>query len=211
ADTNPLDPFGYRNITPTQRLYARVSNKANCATIIPFELVVSSTRAFNAVIERCDEDLNGIMSFDLREADDQLLEGQSSGIEISYYSTSEAALLEDQVYLVPDIFTNTSAYDQVVYARLENNNACYAVSEIQLIVQKRPDFEFLREWVYCANTFPKTITIEPDFVPEPGRTYTYLWSPEGQATRNLETSLSGTHTLTITDAVTKCSATRSVV
>lgn len=205
SNTNPLEPFGYRNITPTQRLFARVSNRAECVTIIPFELVVSSTRAFNAVIERCDENLDGFMSFDLRYANDQLLEGQSSAIEVSYYSTSEGALLEDQIYLLPDNFENTLAYNQVVYARLENNNACYAVSEIQLIVQKRPDFEFLTEWVYCTNTFPQTITLEPDFVPEPGRTYTYLWSPEGQTTRNLVTNRSGAHTLTITDAVTKCS------
>src|SRR5690606_1186331 len=130
ANTNtiPLEPFGYRNISPSQRLYARVSNLADCVTIIPVELVVSTTRAFNAIIERCDEDLNGFMSFDLREANDQLLEGQSSAIEISYYSTIEGALLEDPVYLLADIFENTTAYDQVVYARLENNNACFAVS-----------------------------------------------------------------------------------
>ena len=212
ANTNtiPLEPFGYRNISPSQRLYARVSNLADCVTIIPVELVVSTTRAFNAIIERCDEDLNGFMSFDLREANDQLLEGQSSAIEISYYSTIEGALLEDPVYLMADIFENTTAYDQVVYARLENNNACFAVSEIQLIVQKRPEFEFVTQWVYCTNTFPQTITIEPDFVPEPGRSYTYEWAPEGQTTRNLVTNLSGTHTLTITDAATKCETSRSL-
>src|SRR5690606_2119375 len=212
ANTNtiPLEPFGYRNISPSQRLYARVSNLADCVTIIPVELVVSTTRAFNAIIERCNEDLNGFMSFDLREANDQLLEGQSSAIEISYYSTIEGALLEDPVYLMADIFENTTAYDQVVYARLENNNACFAVSEIQLIVQKRPEFEFVTQWVYCTNTFPQTITIEPDFVPEPGRSYTYEWAPEGQTTRNLVTNLSGTHTLTITDAATKCETSRSL-
>src|SRR5690606_30667562 len=50
SGTNPLDPFGYRNLTPSQPLFARISNRANCITIVPFELLVSSTRASNAVI-----------------------------------------------------------------------------------------------------------------------------------------------------------------
>src|SRR5690606_5674888 len=120
-----------RNLTPSQPLFARISNRANCITIVPFELLVSSTRASNAVIERCDENLDGFMSFNLQEANVQLLAEQAIDIEISYYSTPEGALLEDAQFLLNNIFKNTSPYNQVVYARLENDNACYALSEIE--------------------------------------------------------------------------------
>ena len=210
SGTNALDPFGYRNTSPTQRLYARVSNRADCVTIIPFELVVSSTQALNAEIERCDENLDGFMQFDLREANEQLLAGQSIDIEISYYSTSEGALLEDPEYLIGNIFENSTPYSQKVYARLENNNACYALSEIQLIVQKRPEYELESERIYCTNTFPQNVTVQPIFIPDPSRTYAYAWSPEGQTTQNLETNLTGIHTLTITDVAPGCFTQRSI-
>lgn len=209
--SDALVPFGYRNITPTQRLFARINNRADCVTVVPFELVVSSTGAANAVIERCDENLNGVMSFDLREANDQLLSGQNPEIDISYYSTSEGALLEDPMYLLPDIYENHTPYNQIVYARLENGNACYAISQIRLIVQPRPVFQLEEERVYCTNTFPQQITITPTFELDPARSYTFEWSPEGQTTRNLQTNLTGTHTIKVTDVATGCSSQRSVI
>lgn len=210
AGTGAVAPFGYRNLTPSQTLYARITNRADCVTVVPLELVVSSTRATNAIIERCDENLDGFMSFNLPEANDQLLSGQNAGIEVSYYSSSDAALLEDSRYVLPNIFTNTSSYNQVIYARLENGNACYAISEIQLIVQRRPEFEVQEEWIYCTNTFPQTITVTPTYNLDPARSYSYEWSPEGQTTPNLETNLSGIHTLTVTDVATGCFTKRSV-
>ncbi len=211
AGTGAVEAFGYRNLTPTQRLFARITNRAECVTIVPFELVVSSTRAANALIERCDERLNGFMSFDLREANDQLLSGQTMDIDVSYYATSAGALLEDPLYLLPNIYENSSAYNQIVYARLENDNACFAISEIRLIVQRRPEFELGEERIYCTNTFPQSITITPDYNLDPSRSYAFEWLPEGQTTRNLETNLSGTHRLTVTDIATGCSTQRSVV
>ncbi len=202
--TGAVVPFGYRNLTPTQSLYARITNRADCVTVVPFQLVVSSTRASKSVIERCDENLNGFQRFDLQEANDQLLSGQTIEIEVSYYSTSEGALLEDPRYLLPRIYENTTPYNQLIYARLENDNACFAVSTIQLIVQPRPEFELEKERIYCTNTFPQQITISPTYNLDPARNYIFEWSPEGQTTRNLQTNLTGRHTLKVTDVATGC-------
>lgn len=208
--TNAITPFGYRNLVPTQRLFARVTNRADCTVIVPFELVVSTTRAENVLLERCDENDNGIMSFDLTQANPGLLTGQTIDIDISYYSTSDGALLEDPAYRLPSRYENVTPFNQTIYARLENNNACFAVSEIRLQVNRRPVFTLDNEVIYCTNTFPATISVQPNLNLDPNRIYTYQWLPEGQTTSQLVTNLTGRHSLTVTDAATGCSNTETI-
>jgi len=172
--------------------------------------VVSSTTANNVILELCDEEDSGFRTFDLENSESQLLAGQSSEIKISFYSTMEAALLEDSNLQLNRRHENSIAYNSVIYARLENNNACFAISEVELRVYKRPEFELPEEMIYCNNTFPETISITPDFNLDPSANYTYNWLPEGQTTEVLQTNLTGTHSLTITNVQTGCTQTKTI-
>ena len=205
TESNAIDPVGYENTNPTETVYARVTNPAGCSITVPIDLIVSSSAANTAVLEGCDLDDTGFAEFDLSQADTQVLDGVSGNYEVHYYPTEEAALLEDSALELPQWYTNQTAYNETVYARVENNNACFAISTVALILIPRPDFSLETEAIYCEASYPETQTYSPDYTDlDPSRTYTYEWFPEGQTTPYLETNLSGDHTLRVTDVNTGC-------
>ena len=207
---NAIEPLGYENKTPSQTLYAHVANPADCPIVVPFKLIVSSTRANNITLEVCDNSETGLATVDLNRAKPKLLAGQSPTLGINFYTTERAALLESDDDLLPETYTMTQRYDQTVYARLENNNSCYAISKVQLHVNPLPDFELDESTIICSNLFPQTITIVPDLAIDPTENYTYQWMPTKQKTQELVTNQIGQHTLTVTNTRTGCSRSRTI-
>lgn len=209
--TQAIDPMGYANRTPDQTLFVHLTNPADCELVIPFRLIVSSTTANGASLATCDIQENGYHTFDLSEADSQLLAGQSQAIAISYYTTAAAALLEDVTSQLPVIYENVTPFKDTVYARLDNNDQCFAISQITLSVFALPDFAPLANQAVCANLQSETITISPEYTLDPTGTYSYLWMPTGDITPELTTNQPGEYTLTVTNDITGCSRSRSVL
>ena len=72
-------------------------------------------------------------------------------------------------------------------------------------VNPKPDFSLPAEAFYCASNFPNLQTFSPDYSNlDMSETYTYEWFPEGQTTPDLETNLTGVHTLRVTNVATNC-------
>ncbi|HEA30826.1 MAG TPA: T9SS type B sorting domain-containing protein [Leeuwenhoekiella sp.] len=209
--TQAINPIGYANTTANQTLYVYLTNPAACSLVVPFELNVSSTVANSATLTACDVQENGYNTFDLSVANAQLLAGQSPTIDITYYSTPDAALLEDENQQLPVSYENITPYEDTVYARLENNEQCFAISEIVLVIFPLPDVAPIADEIICANLLAETVTISPEYNLDPSYDYTYLWMPTGQTTLELITREPGTHTLTVTNTTTGCSRSRSVV
>ncbi|MEC7783227.1 MAG: T9SS type B sorting domain-containing protein [Bacteroidota bacterium] len=205
TSSNPIDPIGFENTTPVETVYARITNPAGCSIINTIDLQVSSTTANTALLEGCDLNDTGFAEFDLSQADAQVLGGLTGSYDVHYYPTEEAALLEDSALELPQLYTNQKAYNETVFARVENNNACFAISTVELNLIPRPDFSLAAEAIYCAASFPETQTYSPDYTNlDASRTYSYEWFPEGQSTPYLETNLPGDHTLRVTDVNTGC-------
>ena len=204
-DIDPIEPLGYENKTSSETLYARIFNSAGCAVAAPLQIKVSSTVASNTVLQQCDLNDNGIAMFDLTQAN-QVVAGASSGTpDIQYYLSERGALLEDSTLLLPANYTITTPYSQTVFARVENNNACFAISNVVLKVNSRPDFKLPEEAYYCETFFPELQVFSPDYSNlDTTQTYTYEWFPEGQTTPYLETNRVGDHTLRVTDVSTGC-------
>ncbi|MGO4910819.1 T9SS type B sorting domain-containing protein [Leeuwenhoekiella sp. W20_SRS_FM14] len=204
-DFDPIEPVGYENKRPSETLYARIVNPAGCAVAAPLNLVVSSTAVSTGLLEECDVDDTGFVMFNLRNADSQVSGASTGTPDINYYLTERGALLEDANELLPVAYTNSTAYNQIVFARVENNNACFAISQLELRVNPKPDFTLPEEAFYCASVFPELETYVPDYSNlDTSRTYTYLWLPEGQTKPELQTNLPGEHTLRVTDVLTNC-------
>ena len=157
---NEIDGNAYDNIMNPQTIYAKVSNAlTGCFAISKVILEVSLTNSKDAVLEVCDDDgtEDGLHVFDLSNANSQVLAGTLPGIDLAYYETYNDALLESNP--LSTTFTNTNAYSQIIYARAENANACYGISEVQLSVLELPNIEKEFETLYCLNSFPQTITL----------------------------------------------------
>ncbi len=144
SDLNVIDnPSSYDNsIAFSQMIFARIVPDSNptcfsvssflIETINPPDLIVPSP------LEECDDNYDGIVSyFDLSEKTDEILNAQT-GIVVTYHETIEDA--ENNANGIVDLYTNTTADNQTLHVRLEDNETgCAATTTLDLIVNPIPE------------------------------------------------------------------------
>ncbi|MEZ4802370.1 MAG: T9SS type B sorting domain-containing protein [Gelidibacter sp.] len=198
-DTNEIDGNAFENFFNPQTVYANVvDTTTGCSNLAVVTLAVSTTSAYDATIEQCDDDgtEDGFYNFDLTDANPTILFALPANLDVSYYETYNDALLETNS--LGNTYTNTTPYSQIIYARVENANACYGISEVQLTVFELPNIELESESVYCLNSFPETITITGGVIGDSPSNYYYLWST-GENTSEIMVNEPGTYTVTVTN------------
>jgi gliding motility-associated-like protein len=99
--------------------------------------------------ELCDDDYDGIQTFDLSELDQQVIGGQTD-LTISYHVSIEDAI--ENINLLPIIFTNTIQDNQTIFIRIENNiTGCYETGSTNLIVNPKPFINTLQPYEVCDD------------------------------------------------------------
>ena len=199
-NTNEIDGTSFSNTISTQIIYVQViNNNTGCYRISQLTLDVTATDATDAILTNCDDDgvEDGFYNFDLSLAEATILTNLPNNVTLSYYETYDDSLLE--VNSLGTTFTNTVPYSQTIYARIENDNACFGIAEIQLIVYEIPDIETEFETIYCLNTFPDTITLDSGLINNLPSDFTYLWST-GETTQEIQINATGTYSVTVTNA-----------
>ena len=175
--TNEIDGNAFSNFQNPQIIYVQViDDVTGCFSISELTLEVSATAANDAFLEACDDDgtEDGFHSFTLSDADATVLAGLPADVTLSYYETYEDALLEQGP--LGNSFTNTVAYSQTIYVRVENDNACYGINEVLLTVHELPDIETEDEVLYCLNFYPELITLTGGVFNDFPNNYFYEWS-----------------------------------
>lgn len=208
ARTTEIDGTSYNNIKNPQTIYVEVYNTiTSCFDYSELTIAVSSTDSNDAELVLCDEDEeDGLQTFTLTDADAQLTNGLPAGLTILYFENYNDALLE--VNSLSNTYTNTTPYAQTIYARIENANNCYGISEVQLKVSKRPEIESDAILYYCTNKFPETLEINAGIIGDLPSNYTYNWSTS-ESTYAIEINEIGTYTVTVTNAA-GCSINRTL-
>ncbi|MEZ4795883.1 MAG: T9SS type B sorting domain-containing protein [Flavobacteriaceae bacterium] len=209
-DNNEIDGTSYNNTANPQTIYVRIINDiTSCYDIAELILEVSTTTANNAALFECDDDgvEDGFYEFDLSQADITVLSGTPAGVTLNYYATYEDALLEQNA--LPNNHTNLVPYNDTIYARVEDDNACYGINEVQLTVYKLPDIETEFETMYCLNFFPDTITLNAGLVSGNPNDFTYAWST-GENTYEIDVNAAATYSVTVTNT-NGCSKDRTIV
>ena len=208
-ETMPLNGNLYSNVTNPEMIYVRVENiNTECYSVAELVLDVSLTNISDGQLFICDDDgtEDGMHEFTLSDADADVLINAPAGVTLFYYETSNDALLEQNP--IGPLFTNSTPYSQTIYARAENANACYGISEIELTVYELPDIETTEDVVYCLNTFPETITLNAGLNAGVPTDYTYLWST-GEMTHEIQINAVGTYTVTVTNT-NNCTKDRTI-
>ena len=154
----------YSNIVPfSQQIFARIvpDSNPNCfsvgnfliETISPPDIIVPTA------LEECDDDYDGIVSFfDLSEKTDEVLNGQT-GIIVSYHETIEDA--ENNANSITDLYTNTTADNQTIHVRLEDNETgCAATTTLELIVNSIPEITTPPILEVCDANYDGITTID---------------------------------------------------
>ncbi len=206
---NEIDGNAFNNWENPQIIYVQViDDLTGCYSIAELTLVVSTTNANDASLTECDDDgiEDGFHVFDLSEATATVINGLPANVTLNYYEVYEDALLEQNP--LGNLFTNTIAYSQTIYVRVENDNACYGINEIQLTVLELPNIETNEEILYCLNFFPELITLTGGIIGDSPSNYFYNWST-GETTSEIQVNQPGTYIVTVTNT-DGCSKVRTI-
>lgn len=211
ARTQQVSGNAFNNTVNPQTIYVElIDNQTGCTSFSELVLEVSTTDVNDATLTPvCDDDgiEDGFHVFNLNDANSLVITGiPIAGLTISYYETYDDALLE-QNPLNPS-YTNTVAYNQTIFARVENQNNCYGISEITLTVNPLPDIITNDLEYYCLNIFPVTIPINAGMLNDLPSNYSYSWST-GENLYEIQINETGTFTVTVTNA-NGCSKERTV-
>ncbi|GMN09468.1 hypothetical protein MTsPCn9_00760 [Croceitalea sp. MTPC9] len=187
-DNSIQETIGYINASPfNTTIYYKKVNEYNCESIGQLNLQVVPTLTSDSskkTIYVCDEDSNDLIlsgSFDLLEAvDSDTLEN----FEVSFYGNRQNASLE-----IDELSTVLTREPTTVYARVENENQCVDVLEIDLIVNPTPRLDYPDEILFCTDGPPITILAPEGFD-------LYHWT---QLDTNANLELSDTDELEVTN------------
>ncbi|MGJ8746106.1 T9SS type B sorting domain-containing protein [Polaribacter sp.] len=155
--TQPItNETNYENLNVTQRIYAKVENKANatCFAKTSFLIEVFELPVINSPVslKQCDNsDINGFSAFNINEAKSKIVTNPDV-YTITFFE--EKSLAENNISPIPNPtnYTNEVVTTDTVWARVENNNTCFRVSEVNLIVSTTeiPN-TFLKSFYECDD------------------------------------------------------------
>ena len=203
-----ISAFPFTNTQNPQIVYAQVINDiTGCFDISQISLEVSLTSGTDAVLASCDDDgvEDGFYVFTLSDATSTILSGLPSDYDLVYYETYDDALVEQNP--LSNTFTNTSAYNQTIYARIENNNQCYGVNSLELVVYELPQLLDDDQTFFCIDSNSDPVTLDSGIIGNPND-YSFQWS-SGQDTAEIEIIQGGTYTVTVTN-INNCSQSKSI-
>lgn len=195
ANTNAIaNPENYTNKTANQIIYVRLENEYNCSRIAEITLQISNTSiAPQAPVATCDEDdkQDGLYQFDLNtQVSLQLSAGLPPGLTFSYYLTASDALKDANA--LPNIFKNTIAFTQIIYAKATNGADCYDIVPITLVVHTFDPPNFADESQYLCKGEPITLSVAAGFA-------SYSWNT-GSTSNTIPVSTAGDYSVTVKDA-----------
>lgn len=197
--TSEVNGDAFNNTSNPQIIYVEVINNASgCIGYSELTLAVTVTDSNNAYLTFCDDDgiEDGLYNFNLEDASADILAGLPANLDVVYYQTFKDAVLE-QNPLNP-MYTNATPYYHIVYARVENANDCYGISQVFLYVFPLPDIKTEDLFYYCLNDFPETISIDAALNSGNPNSYTYNWS-NGANTYATQINEPGIYTVTVSD------------
>lgn len=191
---NPiLNPEKYTNKTPDQIVFARIENQYECFATAEVTLKVSNTTIPDQnPVETCDGDdkQDGLYQFDLNaEVTPQVSTGLPTGLVFNYFLNTDDAL--NDANKLPNIFKNTIAYSQIIYAKATNGADCFDIVPITLVVNTFDPPNFQDEIKYLCKGEQITLSVATGFV-------SYLWNT-GTTDTFIEVNTSGDYSVVVTD------------
>ncbi|MFV8375546.1 choice-of-anchor L domain-containing protein [Flavobacterium sp. LB1P71] len=193
AQLNPItNTTNYQNKTTNQIVFARSTNSYGCANYAKINLQISTNSITpQNPITTCDADTvqDGFYHFDLNaQVTPQVLNGLPTGLLVEYYLNSNDAIAQKNP--LPNIFNNTVANQQIIYARIVNGPDCYAITPETLIVSTFSPSNFQEEKAVLCNGSSINLAVNTGFLG-------YLWNT-GATTNAINITTPGNYSVTVT-------------
>jgi len=150
SDSNSL-PNDYV-ATNGEIIFVRLENNdTGCYDITQFDVLIYEHPQAAQPIILCDDDYDGITTFDVTVSELDLYPILPNFITISYFETIDEADSDTNPILNPNAYTNTSN-SQIVYIKVFNTLAnCYVLVPLELIVNLPPVINEFETFVICDN------------------------------------------------------------
>ena len=143
----------YTNVTNPQQIYARIENGTYCHAIAEFGLNVIQVPTVNVPsnLTTCDDNYDGISTFDLTVSEFEILDVRNSGITITYFESSETLESNTNTITNPETYNNISN-PQTVFVKIENTlSGCYVAIPLELEVNLPPTINNVPAIEICDN------------------------------------------------------------
>ena len=100
----------YTNIENPQQIYVRIENGTYCHAIAEFGLNVVQVPTVNlpSDMENCDDDYDGVSTFDLTVSEFEILDVRDDDIEVSYFESEEDLEADTNAITNPETYNNIS-------------------------------------------------------------------------------------------------------
>ena len=155
----------YTNTTNPQTIYVRIEdNSTGCYETTSFGLSISSPTHTAESVEMigCDNDDDGIASFDLFDHDSEILNGQdASQFNVTYYATQADAMVPTGALVSPYDSSGETIFVRVETVGLQD---CYVTNSFDLVIGTEPVTTFTNDFEYevCPDaTVPVIIAATP--------------------------------------------------
>lgn len=138
ALTNQINnPSTYQNTNLTETIYVQVvnNNYSNCVAQTSFSIEVFELPIVSSIVElkQCDDNLDGFSFFNLTEANAEISTNHLNETITFHEIQTDAENTINPITNDTDYMNQTVSTD-VVWARVENNNGCYRIAQVDLIV-----------------------------------------------------------------------------
>lgn len=152
------NPIAYSNTKSIETIYVKIENNfnPNCTNTSNFNLEVYKlpTIITSVPLKQCDNDTDGFSTFNLTEVNAKI--SSNSGSEkFTYFKSLNGAdnnNIADKIE-TPTAYINETVTTNTVWCRVENNNGCHRVAEINLTVSTTgiPATFLQREYYECDD------------------------------------------------------------
>ena len=199
---NDIALIGETNSTYTVISEGEYSVKINYGTLCQTTGNITIEYATDLIVNEdtfylCDADDNqdGIMTFDLSTITPDLFTNLPSSYTVSFFESTSSTIA------LPTIYTNTTAYNQPVFARIMNIQGCYSDYPVNLVIKTFNEIVTDEEVGLC-ETSSIILNAGSGF-----SSYTWNTTPV-ETTQSIMVDTPGTYIVTLTNS-NNCSKTKT--
>ncbi len=162
------NPAAFQNTTNPQTIYVKMLNNTNssCVATTKFNVEVFSlpTITSSVALKQCDNaDINGFSAFNLEEVNTKIsLNALNENITFFTNYVGAANNNSSEKITNPTTYLNPTVSNSKVWARVENTNNCFRISEIDLIVSTTQIPSSFQKSFYECDDFVDLINNETD-------------------------------------------------
>lgn len=195
AENNQNELSNYENFIATNNTPVFIRFRDNVTGCIYFQqamLIVNNISEQILPFQKCDEDAlkDGITNTDLEsEISSIIILNYTSNHQINYFTNFNDAMSGNNP--LPNNFTNTTAFNQSIFAKVSLNNNCEEIIRVDLNIEAIViDNSIISEFLCPTGTVRLSAPISSQFI--------YLWST-GQTTASINVSNVGNYQVDITN------------